>query len=102
MCKCGNARGLFESFESAMQYSGITDWKTKLVAFSTDGAAVNIANGGLKGLLEKEDPWIAFFCVNGTRLELALKDSLKKTFFATIDEMLYYLYKKSPKFFPPN
>ena len=59
--KCGNARGLFESFESAMQYSGITDWKTKLVAFSTDGATVNIANGGLKGLLEKEVPWIAFF-----------------------------------------
>ncbi len=34
------------------------------------------------------------------RLELALKDALKATYFATIDEMLmrlYYLYEKSPR-----
>ena len=33
-------------------------------------------------------------------LELSLSDSLKNTYFATIDEMLlrlYYIYEKSPK-----
>lgn len=97
---CGNASGLYDCLESAMDYVQLSDWKTKLVAFGTDGAAVNIAGRGLKGLCEKEVPWVVFFWCMAHRLELAMKDSLKSTFFATIDELLmrlYYIYEKSPK-----
>ena len=80
-----------------MEYTGLSDWKSKLVAFGTDGASVNIGAGGLKGLMENEVPWTTFFWCLAHRLELALKDSLKTTY---LDEMLlrlYYLYEKSSK-----
>ena len=40
-----------------------------------------------------------FWCF-AHRLELALKDALSKSYFTTVDELLfriYYLYEKSPK-----
>ena len=42
---------------------------------------------------------MVFWCL-GHQLELSLKDALKSTFFASIDELLllvYFLYKKAPK-----
>ena len=42
---------------------------------------------------------IVFWCL-AHRLELSLKDALKTTFFASIDELLlqvYFMYEKSPK-----
>ena len=44
-------------------------------------------------------PWIVFLCFAHS-LELAQKDTLSKTFFTTVDDLLfriYYLYEKSPK-----
>ena len=71
-----------------------------MIGFGCDGASVNIAAGGLRGLLEKSVPWVAVFWCLAHRLELSLKDALKNTFFSSIDEMLlrvYYLYQKSAK-----
>ena len=72
----------------------------KLVGIATDGASVNIASGGLRGLVEQELGWIFWMWCLAHRLELAIKDALNDTFFKSIDEMLlqlYYLYEKSPK-----
>ena len=97
----GDAKGLFECFEQAVEFMGIGgDWKKKLIGFGCDGTSVNIADGGLKGYLQQAAPWIEVFWCLAHRLELALKDALNDTLFKSIDEMLlrvYYVYKKSPK-----
>ena len=72
----------------------------KLVGVGTDGAASNIAAGGLKGEVEKHLGCVFWMWCLAHRLELAVKDALKKSSFDFIDEMLlrlYYLYEKSPK-----
>ena len=92
--------GLFQCFESAMDYVGISDWRDRLVGYGCDGASANIALGGLRGQLTEEVPWLVMFWCLAHRLELSLNDSFKNTYFASIDEMLlrlYYLYEKSPK-----
>jgi len=71
----------------------------KLIGVGCDGA--NVGNDGLRGKFEVDRPWliITTWCM-AHKLELALKDALKATFFLKIDEMLmqiYYLYTKSPK-----
>ena len=71
-----------------------------VIGIGTDGASANIAACGLKGLVEKEIPWIHWCWCLAHRTELAIKDALKGTSFDLIDEMLlrlYYLYEKSPK-----
>lgn len=96
----GTGEGLYASFESAMKYMEISDWKTKLIGFGCDGASANIAEGGLYGILKKEVPWIFMFWCLANRLELSVKDALDSTYFHTIDDILlrlYYLYNKSPK-----
>ena len=83
-----------------MEYISVPDWKTKIIGFGCDGTNANIAQGGLKGLLEDEVPWIFVFWCLAHRLELSVKDALKGTFFSSIDELLlrlYYMYEKSPK-----
>ena len=100
------AEGLFECLQSGLGQLGIEaidaaaeDCK-RLVGIGTDGAAANIASGGLKGLVEKELPWVYWMWCLAHRLELAIKDALKGTSFDFIDEMLlrlYYIYEKSPK-----
>ena len=95
-----DAKGLYECFERALAYVGVTDWQTKLIGFGCDGTYVKIGEGGLRGILEESMPWVVVFWCLAHRLELALKDALKGTLFTTIDEMLlrlYYLYHKSPK-----
>ena len=73
----------------------------KLVAICADGAAVNFGvRGGLVALLRDDEmPWlVGIHCLNH-RLELAIKDSFKATYFDDVIEMmtsLYYLYEKSP------
>ena len=54
----------------------------------------------LKGLLERSMPWIVVFWCFSHRLELALNDALRTTYFSKVEELLlrlYYLYEKSPK-----
>eukprot|EP00731_Ephydatia_muelleri_P017065 Em0010g163a len=98
--KRANAEGLFQCFKNAMSHVGISDWETKVIGFGCDGTNANIASGGLRGHLEESMPWIVVFWCLSHRLELALKDALKNTYFSTVDDMLlklYFLYEKSPK-----
>ena len=98
--KSSTGLGLFQCFEGAMAYIGISDWKERLVGYGCDGASANMAAGGLRGHLEQAVPWVVMFWCIAQGLELSLNDSLKNTCFTNIDEMLlrlYYLYEKSPK-----
>jgi len=71
----------------------------KIVGIGTDLASANVAGAGLKGLVEKEIPWVVWmWCM--ARLELSIKDALKHTHFELVDDMLlrlYLLYESSPK-----
>ena len=81
-------------------YVGLEELKSQLIGFGCDGINVNIAKGGLKGLLTKEFPWLVVIWCLSHRLELFLKDALKSTYFDVIDDLLlklYYLYGNSPK-----
>ena len=98
------ALGEFDVIQAAAHKVGIPaineEHCTKLVGIETDGAAANIAGAGLKGLVEKELPWIFWMWCMAHRLELAVKDAFKKTSFDLVDEMLlrlYLLYENSPK-----
>ena len=98
--RSGNAEGLHECFGRALSYMGIDDVPHKLIGFGCDGTNVNIGERALKGLLQAHKPWLVVCWCMAHRLELAIKDALRGTFFSTIDEQLmraYYLYAKSPK-----
>ena len=50
--------------------------------------------------MKEEMPWIAFVWSMAHRLELAIQDALKDTFFDEVDDMIlriFYLDEKSPK-----
>jgi len=90
--------GIFDVLEAELQGLGILavsrEHCAKLVGISNDGAS---ANAGLKGLVEKELPWLVWMWCMAHRLELAVKDALT---FYLIDDMLlrlYFLYASSPK-----
>ena len=96
--------GLFECLQTSLQRIGISAIDAEnckqLVGIGTDGASANVASGGLKGLVEKELPWMFWTWCLAHRLELSVKDALQGTTFDLIDEMLlrlYYIYEKSPK-----
>ena len=71
--------GIYDVVQAAVQKLGIPaisgEQCTKLVGIETDGAAANIAGAGLKGLVEKELPWIFWMWCMAHRLELAVKDA---------------------------
>ena len=95
-----NAEGLFACLKAGLDYVGVSDWESKLIGFGCDGANVNMGARGLRGFLQLSMPWIVVFWCLAHRLELALKDALKNTYFSQVDELLlriYYLYEKSPK-----
>ena len=99
-----DAAGLFQGLRDALLKLGIAEVDAesciKLVGIGSDGAAANIAQGGLKGLVEAQLEWIFWMWCFAHRIELAVKDALKGTAFDDIDDMLlklYYLYEKSPK-----
>ena len=99
-----NAAGLFQCLSGALKHLEITEVDaehcSRLVGIGSDGAASNIATGGLRGLVEDKLNWMYWMWCLAHRLELAMKDALKGTAFDAIDEMLlklYFLYEKSPK-----
>jgi len=98
--KSGTGQGLFDCLKSAIEYMGVTDWETKLIGFGCDGTNANIGGHGGEGSFEGGCAVGAFFWCLAHCLELSLKDALKNTFFAAIDELLlqvYYMYENSPK-----
>ena len=62
-----------------------------LVGIGTDGARTNIAAAGLKGLVEKELPWIFGMWCLAHRAELDIKDALESSTFDQIDDMILRL-----------
>lgn len=71
-----------------------------VLGIGTDGASANIANAGLKGIVENKMEWIFWMWCLAHQLELAIKDGLSNTSFSVIDELLlrlYYIYENSPK-----
>ena len=96
-----DAAGLFHNLGEALRKLGVAEVDpencSKLVGIGSDGAAANIAQRGLKGLVEAQLEWVFWMWCFAHRLELAVKDG---TAFDAIDDMLlklYYLYEKSPK-----
>ena len=91
-----SAVGLFSVLKEALQSLGIREIVeeecTKLVGIGTDGASANVANAGLKGLVEKELLWVFWMWCLAHGLELAIEDALKQTSFDLIDDMLLRLY----------
>ena len=85
--KSETGEGLYESFERAKQYMDIDNWKTKMIGFGCDGVSANIAEGGLRGILTREVPWIFMFWCLAHRLNLSVKDALQSTFFETIADV---------------
>ena len=77
-----SAEGLLDVLCYALRKLGVLEFDaiacSKLVGFGTDGASANRAHAGLKGLVEKELPWIYWMWCLAHRLELAVKDSFKK------------------------
>ena len=75
--------------------------KPILIGGGTDGASVNISGqNGMKGILQRELPWLFWAWCFAHRLELACKDSFASEMITSITDMLlclYYLYSKSPK-----
>ncbi len=99
-----NAQGLFDCLQDSLVRIGITAIDNEqckmLVGVGTDGASANVASAGLKGLVEREVPWVYWSWCLAHRLELAVKDAMKGTSFDLIDDMLlrlYYIYDRSPK-----
>lgn len=95
-----DAQGLFDCLQSSLCRLGIQavdpEQCKMLVGIGTDGASSNVAAGGLKGLVEKEIPWLYWSWCLAHRVKLAVKDALKDTSFDLIDDMLlrlYYIYE---------
>ena len=98
------AAGLFEELTKTLAKLGVPSIDaencSRLVGIGIDGAACNIAQNGLRGLVEAQLDWIFWMWCLAHRLELAVKDALKGTTFDAVDDMLlklYYIYEKSPK-----
>ncbi len=83
-----SGEGILEGLSSVLKKMGIAELATcyKLVGFGTDGASADIAHAGLKGLLERELPWIFWMWCLAHRLELAVKDAFNNTAFNHIDD----------------
>ncbi|XP_041353824.1 zinc finger protein 862-like [Gigantopelta aegis] len=78
------------------------DIKTCCVATAADGASVNFGKeSGVLVRLKKTMPWLIMIHCIAHRLELALKDSFKGSFYELeIDNLmmhLYYMYRRSVK-----
>ena len=74
--------------KAAMDFVGVANWESKLIGVGCDGANVNMGTtGGLKGLITATMPWVVVFWCLAHRLELALRDALKQTFFVQLDDI---------------
>ena len=99
-----NAQGIICAIDFSFESISFENWHSKLIGYCSDGASVNCGKkGGMKTILQNDCEWLTFGWCMAHCLELALKDSLGKTVFLEVDELIlriYYLYKKSPKKLP--
>lgn len=99
-----NAENLVIGLQTVVQENLKIQWndfKSKLVALSCDGASVNTGNkGGVGALLKNQQPDIIVIHCMAHRLELSLKDVLKKIplyqkVVGTLLKGLFYFYHNS-------
>ena len=98
-----DANGLVECLRKGLQVMGVRDisdseqvlnveGKPVLVGVGTDGASVNISDrNGMRGILQRNHPWLFWSWCFAHCLELACKDALCSSLFSGVEE-LYYLY----------
>ncbi|XP_065651286.1 E3 SUMO-protein ligase KIAA1586-like [Hydra vulgaris] len=98
----GTSKGVLNKISQFLESEGIENFRTKLVGFGADGAAVNRGSRtSVNVLLQKEIPWIIFGWCVAHRLELALKDKFAEIkAFNDVNNIIlkmYNIYKKSQK-----
>ena len=100
--KKADANGVIASINTGMVEFGLENWKSRTVAFGSDGA--NVYVGRLIGVLAKlhvEIPWLLGVHCLAHRLELSVLDALKdEEQLKNVQEMfqgLYKHYRYSPK-----
>ena len=100
------ADGVMDALNEAFSLFGFdaATWKQKLVGFGADGAAVNMGRThSVSTMLRQAAPWIVVIHCTAHRLELAIKDTFKDTYFnnVVIETLttIYYFYRNSPKRF---
>ncbi len=75
-----DAQGLFNCLQSSLHRLGIPavdpEHCKMLVGIGTDGASANIAGGGLRGLVEKNIPWLYWSWCLAHRIKLLDEESL--------------------------
>ena len=80
-----HADGLKASLEDSFHRIGITPLHTRLASLNIDGAAINTGiHSGLGVKVKESAPWISLVHCFNHRLELAVKDTLNKTFLRTL------------------
>ena len=98
------AEGILEAICKAFEEVGVENYQAKTVGYCSDGAAVMM--GEKKGVLKlfkeaKEAPWVVSVWCMAHRLELAIKDTFKGTYFDTVvmDVLtsIYSFYNASAK-----
>ena len=90
--------------EEHATFKDFEEWKKKLVGFGPNGASVNLGrNRSVATLLKDVAPWIVQIHCMAHRLELAVKDCFKGSYFTdtVVDTLttIYYFYHNSPKRF---
>ena len=105
-----DAQGLVNCLETALTMHGFriensasrSDSSEPLaLGVGTDGASANISGkNGMRGILQRQAPWLFWSWCFAHRVELAAKDSFSSRLFKDVVDMLlrlFYIYEKSPK-----
>jgi len=95
-----DATSIVEAVCNVMESEVSTDWKSKLVAITTDGAAVMTGvNNGVVTKLRADRSYVLGIHCMAHRLELAFSDAVRKNVMAKkVEDLLsglYTLYRKS-------
>ena len=88
-----NAEGLLLPLKDYFERIGKAEFQIRIHDLNVDGTSVNREHNGLgTKICEEYTPWLTVIHCFNHRLELAIKDALKGTFFDEIDTMLLKLY----------
>ena len=95
-----NAQGIHSAITDKCQEMHL-ELNENCVATAADGASVNFGrHSGVLTTLQSDMPWLVKIHCVAHRLELALNDSLKESYYCEIDQImmqLYYMYRRSTK-----
>ena len=89
-----NAEGLLLPLKDYSERIGKAEFQIRIHDLNVDGTSVNRGehNGLGTKICEEYTPWLTVIHCFNHRLELAIKDALKGTFFDEIDTMLLKLH----------